>query len=213
MKITYTIGTHNEGEAIDSLVTLLTANVNFIENELLIVDDFSTDAYTIDILNKIKEYRLARSSPNIKVIQHALNKNFAEHKNFMTDNATGDYIFNIDADEFPSDFLLSNINGLISSNDTIEMFWLPRINIVDGITEEDIKKYGWQVNDKGWINFPDYQGRIYKRSPEIRWKNSVHEVLNGYKQFAVLPNEEQFCLYHNKTIEKQRLQNEFYSTL
>lgn len=211
MKITYTIGTHNEGEVIKSLFNLLMQSLNFSQDELLIVDDYSTDKLTCNILTAIQGY--TSSTRNIKVLKHTLNKDFATHKNFMTDNSSGDFIFNIDADEFPSDYLLANVKTILESNSSVEMVWLPRVNVVDGITDEDIQRYGWQVNDRGWVNFPDHQGRIYKRSPEIRWQHKVHEVLTGYKQFALLPDEEQFALYHLKSIEKQRQQNEFYSTI
>ena len=40
-----------------------------------------------------------------------------------------------------------------------------------------IKCAGWNVNDKGWVNWPDYQWRIWKNKPKIKWKNKVHEVL------------------------------------
>jgi glycosyltransferase involved in cell wall biosynthesis len=207
MKITYAIGTHNEGEVISSLLNLLIPAAYNEGDEVLIVDDNSTDEQTREIINNF-----AMVNKTVRLMFHDLNKDFAAHKNFMTDNATGDYIFNIDADEFPSDFLLSNAKGLIANNLAVELFWVPRINIVNGMTEDDINKYGWRLNNRGWINFPDYQGRIYKRCSEIRWKNKVHEVLDGYKQFAMLPEEEAFCLYHDKSIEKQRKQNEFYAS-
>ena len=93
------------------------------------------------------------------------------------------------------------------------MFILPRVNIVENITDEDIKRYGWNINEKGYINWPDSQGRIYKNLPNILWKNKVHEILTGTKVISAFPNDEVYALYHYKTIQKQRLQNEFYSTI
>jgi len=63
------------------------------------------------------------------------------------------------------------------------------------------------------INWCDYQMRIWKKKPEIKWRNKVHEVLEGHKTFSALPAQEEFALYHPKTIERQEKQNEFYDTL
>lgn len=207
MKISYVIGTHNEGDEIDSLLSTLLSVINTDEDEILIVDDFSTDPKTVELLSSCGQMT------SIRVLQHALNKDFSTHKNFMNDNASGDFIFNIDADEYPSDYLVTNIKGIIQQNPTIDLFWVPRVNVVEDITEDDIKRWGWNVNEKGYVNWPDLQGRIYRKSPDIRWKNKVHEVLSGFKQYATLPLEESFALFHVKSIAKQRSQNEFYSTI
>jgi hypothetical protein len=95
----------------------------------------------------------------------------------------------------------------------VEVLRVPRINTVAGLTNEHIQKWGWNVNEQGWVNFPDYQWRIYKRTPYIVWENRVHEVLNGFKSLAHLPAEEEFCLYHHKDIKRQEKQNELYSKL
>ena len=63
------------------------------------------------------------------------------------------------------------------------------------------------------INCADYQMRIYKNNGEIRWRNKVHEVLEGHKSFSALPAMEELALYHPKTIEKQEKQNKYYDTL
>ena len=123
---------------------------------------------------------------------------------------SGDYIFNIDADEMPNKYLIQNIKIILESNPTIDLYWVPRVNTVEGLTQEHIQKWGWQVNDKGWVNFPDYQGRIWRNRSNIRWKNPVHEVLEGYKEHTFLPQEEKFCFYHPKDIDRQEKQNEVY---
>ena len=55
--------------------------------------------------------------------------------------------------------------------------------------------------------------RIYKNKPEIKWIKKVHEKLDGYKTFALLPDEEASALYHHKEITRQEKQNEYYETL
>ena len=66
--------------------------------------------------------------------------------------------------------------------------------------------------NNGWVNWPDFQTRIYKNSPDIKWKNKVHEVLEGYKTHAILPLEIEFSLNHHKDIERQEKQNAYYNT-
>ena len=80
-------------------------------------------------------------------------------------------------------------------------------------TQQHIDKWGWRVNNQGWINFPDPQFRIYKNNRKIKWKNKVHEVLDGYKTISHLPTDEEWCLIHEKTIKRQETQNAYYDTL
>ena len=77
---------------------------------------------------------------------------------------------------------------------------MPRVNTVAGITDEHIQKWGWKLNEDGWVNFPDWQMRIYRNKEEIYWIKPVHEQLKGYTKFANLPAEEKFALYHPKNI-------------
>ena len=152
-------------------------------------------------------------SPKMEFYQDRFNNHFADWKNKLTSYCTGDYIFQIDADEYLHKNLLVNLPAVLESNPDTEFFWVPRVNTVEGLTQEDIQRWRWNVSDKGWVNYPDMQPRIYKRKDEIVWKNKVHEQLEGYKTFAALPAEESWSLYHPKDIDRQRKQNEFYSTL
>jgi len=43
--------------------------------------------------------------------------------------------------------------------------------------------------------------------------NKVHERIDGAKTYAHLPPHEELSLYHPKTLDKQRKQNELYSTI
>ena len=98
-------------------------------------------------------------------------------------------------------------------NPTIDLYWVPRVNTVEGITQEHINKWRWNVNEKGWVNWPDYQTRILQNSSKIKWGSKVHEVLLGHDTFASLPQKEEWCLYHPKHIDKQEFQNNFYNSL
>ena len=206
MKISYSILTHNETDSLLKLIEFLVKHKDD-EDEIVILDDYSDNEKTNEILDSVV------SIYEIKFESRHLLKDYAGQKNYLKNLCTGDYIFNLDADELPNKSLMKNIKEILDTNQTIDLFWIPRVNTVDGITQEHINKWGWNVNEKGWVNFPDYQGRIWKNRPNIRWKNPVHEVLTGYKEHTYLPMEEKFCFYHPKTIDRQEKQNAFYNTI
>jgi len=203
IKISYAITTHNEWQEIDWLLALLLDNKDD-GDEIVIVDDYS-DHMTKKVFDEYKD--------DIKLYEHALNNDFATHKNFMNDQCTGDWIFNIDADEMPHENLVKNIKQLIEANPAVELFWVPRINTVDGITDEHIRLWGWKVNEHGWVNYPDPQQRIYKNAKHIKWEKPVHERLVGAKIDTGLPTNEEWSYYHPKNIVKQEKQNQKYAEI
>lgn len=212
LKISYLIGVHNEGSAylkplFDKLLTSIDDN-----DEVVVVDDCSDEETTIKCL--------AEYSDKVKVITHKFEGDFSEHKNFMIEQCSGHYIFNIDGDEMPAPSLIKTLKELLINNEEVDLFYVPRINIVNGLTSEDIQKWGWQVNENQWINYPDYQGRIFKNSPNIRWEGKVHEKIVGNSTHAPLPAYDEFnvpvvsyCLLHVKDIDRQRKQNLLYQNL
>jgi len=133
-------------------------------------------------------------------------------KNALTEACLGDYIFQIDADEIPNNYLLQYLPTLLEAND-VEVLRVPRVNTVKGLTQEHTQKWGWTVDNHGRVNWPDLQWRIYANNGKIKWKNKVHEILDGYKTHAILPLEEEFALEHHKDIKRQEKQNELYSKL
>jgi hypothetical protein len=139
------------------------------------------------------------------------------NKNYLGTKCTGEYIFQIDADELPNEILIQNIKILIESNQS-DVFIVPRINIVEELTKEHIEQWGWRVNEKGWVNYPDPQKRIYKNSPSIQWKDpegqpQIHGMVTGYKTYVNLPYEEEWSLYHMKDVKKQEYQNNLYDNI
>jgi hypothetical protein len=175
-----------------------------------IVVQMDTMAVTSAVRSVIDSYR--DTIKNFKVIEFPLDKDFAQFKNNLKSHCTQKWIFNIDADELPSGDMIDNLHELLIDND-VDMFLVPRWNLVDGITEEHIKKWGWRVDEIGRINWPDYQTRIYKNKEEIVWKNKVHERLSGYETYSAFPEEKEFCLFHSKTIDRQENQNKFYEEI
>jgi glycosyltransferase involved in cell wall biosynthesis len=146
-------------------------------------------------------------------IEFSLNKDFASFKNNLSKHCTKDYIFQIDADEYPHPYLIANLKDILQHNQTIDVFLVPRINTVEGLTDKHIQNWGWRVDDKGWVNFPDYQWRIWKNNGKINWINKVHERLDGFETYSALPQMEEYCLFHPKDIKRQERQNNFYSNI
>jgi hypothetical protein len=138
---------------------------------------------------------------------------FADWKNKLTGLCTGDYIFQIDADELPMEGLINILPQILETNPDNEVYLVPRINTVEGMSQDHMQQWGWNVNGSGWINWPDFQWRIWKNKTEIKWINKVHERLDGFKTYATLPEDTSFALYHPKTIERQIKQNNYYDTL
>ena len=208
MKISYGITVHNEADELNKLLPIL-IHQSDEEDEIVICDDYSDDETQFVLESWSQQYG---HSKTIKVYQRKWNGDFAEHKNSVIENCSGDYIFHFDADEYPHETLLSQIKQIIEMNE-VDLIWTPRVNTVDGLTEEWIQKWGWRVSEKGWVNYPDYQCRVFRRSENIRWVNKVHERIVGTKTYAHLPPHEELSLYHPKTLDKQIKQNELYSTI
>jgi len=206
MKISYAITVCNEFLEIQKLVTFLLQNKRKEDEIVILYDKGNGD-------KGIEEY-LRSKSVNGAFNWHSgiFEGHFANWKNKLTSLCSGDYIFNIDADEIPHINLIQNLPEMLKTND-VDMLRIPRVNTVEGLTQEHIEKWGWNVNEKGWVNWADWQMRIYKNAPHIKWVNKVHEVLEGFKIHGMLPPEEQWALYHPKTIDRQERQNNYYNTL
>jgi hypothetical protein len=206
--ISYTITVCNEDIELNNLLNFL---ANKISNEDEIVIQMDSMSVTSSVRNVIDQYR--NSISNLLVIEFPLNNDFSIFKNNLKSHCTQDWIFNIDADELPSGELIDNLHDILKDNTDVDMILVPRWNLVDGITDNHISKWGWNVDSIGRINWPDYQTRIYKNKKEIVWKNKVHERLSGYETYSAFPEEKEFCLFHKKTIERQENQNKFYEEI
>jgi GT2 family glycosyltransferase len=204
MKISYAIPVCNEFIEIQRLLNFLIKNIKEGDEIVVQHDEENTTLEVLKVLNKYTDHA--------KVIKFPLNGHFANFKNNLTEACSGDYIFQIDADEIISEYCIENLGMVLQYND-VDVLRVPRINTVEGLTQEHIQKWGWRVDEKGWVNFPDLQWRIYKNNGKIKWKNKVHEVLEGHKSVSYLPLEEPWCLKHPKTIERQEKQNKLYSEL
>jgi glycosyltransferase involved in cell wall biosynthesis len=209
MKISYAITVCNEHKEIKKLLTFLFEHKRK-EDQVIVQMDF--DNSTTEVVKACETWE-SKSFEEYKLIQSKLNKNFAEYKNNLNSNCDGDWIFQIDADEIPNEYLIEALPFILEANQDTEAFWVPRVNTVAGITDTHVAKWGWKLNEDNWVNFPDWQMRVYKNSDNIYWVKPVHEQLKGYTKFANLPAEERFALYHPKDIGRQEKQNAFYDTI
>ena len=205
MKISYSILTHNETKSLEKLLRFL---VKWKDegDEIVILDDFSDNQKTKELLD------FYVSAHDIVFEQRNLLGDFAGQKNYLKSMCSGDYSFNIDSDEMISRWLLKNVHDILDEN-PIDLIYLPRINTVDGLTQQHVQQWGWSVNEEGWVNFPDWQGRLFKNRPNIKWEKPVHEMIIGFQTYAHLPMEKPFCMLHYKTINNQEKQNELYARI
>ena len=206
--ISYTITACNEDRELDKLLNVIRVNLKDTDEVVIQLDQ---DKVTDEVRKVCSIYK--ERIPILKVTEFSLNNDFASFKNNLKSHCTKEWIFNIDADEIPSGFLLENIHTILESNSDLDLLIVPRWNVVDGITERHINSWRWRHDEWGRINWPDWQMRIYRNKESISWKNKVHEKIDGYEKYSFLPEDKDYCLFHNKTIQKQEQQNNFYDTI
>ena len=200
--ISYAITACNEHKELSFLLELLNNHIRS-EDEVVIQLDINATKEVEEVCYKY---------PFFTLVQFSLNNDFASFKNNLKSKCNRDYIFQIDADEYPTDTLLENIDEILESNNNNEAIWLPRLNYFQGVTQQDTMMWGWQLHD-GMINFPDYQSRLYKNLSHIRYERRLHEKVEGYKSYVFIPAQKDIALVHEKTIEKQRQTNIKYNQL
>ena len=207
MKLSYAITTCNE---VDETIRLVSQLLNYKEANSEIVVLLDTPKAPIELVEYLE---LQANADHITLIESEFDNNFAQWKNLLNSHCEGDWIFQLDADEYLEPDLIHNLEALLESNVDKDMIVVPRINTVEGLTEAHIQKWGWQVNEKGWVNFPDVQTRIYKNSDKIGWSGKVHERIVGFESYTSFPADEIYCIKHPKTIERQIKQNSYYDTI
>ena len=205
MKISYAITVCNEQTELQELVAFLLKHKE-LQDEIVITYDSKNGSIEVEdfLFNYEGNFRLAPFN---------FLGNFSDLKNHTKSMCNGDYVFHLDADEIPHEMLMEQVHIVLEMNDGVDLIWIPRVNTVDGITDEHIQKWGWRVTEKGWVNYPDYQARVFRNSDEIHWVGKVHERITGCKTYSHLPPHEELSLYHPKTIDKQVKQNELYDKL
>ena len=208
MKISYAITVKDELNELQRLVNFLIDRKR-TEDEIVILYDSKGGSEVVE------EWLRANSvtSHYYRWYSSKFNNNFADHKNYLNMLCTGDYIFQIDADEIPHENLIEKLPSILEHNSSVDLYVVPRVNTVTGLTQEHIQKWGWNVNERGWVNWPDVQTRLYKNTEKIHWAGSVHERIVGYEAYTNFPGDEIYCIKHIKDIKRQEKQNELYSKM
>ena len=205
MNISYAIPVCNEYKEIKRLISFLLKNKNS-KDEIVVLFDSNNGT------KKVKDY--LKNVKGINFQEYGFNGHFGNWKNRLNSFCSKDFIFQIDADEMISKALATDISAILKLNPEIEAYKLARINTVEGLTLEHCRKWRWRIDENGRVNFPDYQMRLYKNDSEkIKWRKKIHENLDGFGQFTELPLDDDFCLIHEKTIERQEKQNNYYDSL
>lgn len=205
MKISYAILTHNEGEYIEKLIKTLT-DYKRAEDEIVIVDDYSTCELTRAILGEWSDMGEIR-------LHHRQFDGDHTQKNHLNSLCTGDYIMQLDADECLYPQLIESLPTFLENNSEGDLFYVPRVNTVEGLTKEWADKWGWNVNEQGWVNFPDWQMRLYRNCDEVKWDGLLHSKIVGFKTYGFFPAEELYSILHPKDLTRQIAQNELYDKI
>ena len=220
MKISYGITVYNEHTELDNLLYHLSKHIRE-EDEVVVTQDISKkgdksivqdEFYALEKVLEKDEYGTYFQPKQLRVTTFECRKDFSVLKNYTKKHCSGDYIFHIDADEIPNEVLLKQLPTILEINDT-DLVWVPRINIVNGITDWHLNHWKWRQTEQGWINFPDYQARIFRNADHIKWIKPVHEVIDGAQTYSHLPPHEELTLKHEKDIVRQEMQNKLYDTI
>ncbi len=214
MKISYLVTCSTESDTLDRLLSLLISYTDNLNEVVVLYDISKKNDVTTNIISKY-------ISEHVKLVEYNLNNDYGSFKNYGITQCSGDWIYQLDGDELPSEYLLGdNLVELINSNQSIEAYAFPRINDFKGVTDVHAKQWGWRLTtsptlNRPLVNYPDYQFRLYKRDPDrINYKRRLHEKIEGYKNFALIPAEdESLAIYHDKTIERQVETNLRYNAL
>jgi hypothetical protein len=203
MKLSYAICVCSESRELQELLNFL-IRVKDDEDEINILVD--TSKVTDEVRDVLRVY------DNLIVNERVFDGDFSEHRNYHATKCSGDYIFAIDADEIPQETLVRNVKSIIQKSGA-DLIFVPRINICPGYTQKWLDKHSFKVNNMGWINWPDYQGRIYKNTSTLKWTKGVHEVVSGSTNSKGLEANPSLALWHIKSITRQDRQNAYYDTL
>lgn len=208
MKLSYAVPVCNEFVEIQRLITFLLENKRQQDEIVVLYDSNNGDKEVETYLRKMNA-----DKTRFKWASYAFEGNFADMKNHLNGMCSGDYIFQIDADEMVTEYMIRLLPQILAANTEIDLIRIPRVNKVKGLTKAHIQKWGWVVDSKDRVNWPDVQWRIYKNTPDIKWYGGVHEKIIGHTTHSVLPLEEELALHHFKTIKRQEKQNDYYDTL
>ena len=161
----------------------------YIVDDFVITDGGSTDK-TIDI---IKEY-------DTNLLHKKWADNFDIQKNNSLERANQEWRIWIDADETYDPIFWNQLPWYIRDAEgrDVDCINVPRINIVHGLTPEFAEENSWNISYFNWVNYPDYQQRVFKS--HCKFAGRTHERIINVKKDAALVGVH--CK-HPKTLDRQ----------
>jgi len=145
-RLTVTVIAWNEEERLRACLE----SVGFAD-EIVVVDAESSDK-TASLAREFTDKVWVRPWPG-----------FAAQKNFALDQATGQWVLSLDADERVTPELAARIRSIVTAQDVAAGYLIPRRNIF----------WGAWVRHGGL--YPDYQLRLFRRGAGRFAENAVHE--------------------------------------
>ena len=183
MKISATVITLNEEENLAAALESLT-----FADEIIVVDSESTDR-TVEI---------ARRFTDNVITQKFLG--YAAQKNIAAEQASHDWVFNLDADERISPELAREIEALKKADAvSIAAYEMPR----------KVFYLGRWIRHAGW--YPDYKVRLYNRKQAAWQGDYVHESVKTDGQVAKLRGD--LLHYTVRSASEHHLRIDGYTTL
>jgi glycosyltransferase involved in cell wall biosynthesis len=158
----------------------------YIVNDFIITDGGSTDG----TLNVLKQFQSEVGEDKIKVLNKKWDDSFDIQKNNSLDGCESDWIIWIDADEFYEPLLWNQLPWYITSAERngVDCINVPRINTIIDITPQQLyemaKENNWGVSYFGWVSYPDYQQRVFKKN--CRFAGRTHERIVGMEKESAL---------------------------
>lgn len=150
IKLSAVVSAYNEEEKI----VVCLRSLSFCD-EIILIDNESTD----QTVEKAKPYAT-------HIYSRKNNRMLNVNKNFGFSHAHGEWILNLDADEYVLPSLAEQIKGIISQdNSDINGYLIPRKNII----------FGKWIQHTGW--FPDFQLRLFKNGKGRFEEQHIHELI------------------------------------
>ena len=202
--ISYAITVCNESRELYALLSFLIALKDPVDEINVLVDSSKNDTPTLNVLDRFRE--------NVTINNREFDGDFAAHRNYHNSLCKGDWIFVIDADEMPRESFIKSLKGCMNEL-LCDIIYVPRINIIPGFTMSWLEKLKLKINELGWINWPDMQGRIYRNKSDIFWDNKLHEKVTGSDKVSAVESIPANALWHIKSVERQNNQNDFYNLI
>ena len=197
MSISYTVVVQDELNAVKRLHHTIQV-CKKPEDESIAVHLYREERELDDPIHvEIKEYLM----DNFDTYCNYKNENIISHlKNYILDLATKDYAFLLDANEFVTAQTLALWNNVIKNEPEYDIFWTPRVNIDDTISQkEKEEKYGLKLNERGGINWPDNQPRIIRKNAGLIWEQHERGIrINGAKKSGSLTPDPRLATVNHK---------------